>query len=52
MTPKTNEGTASLDKALDVLDAVGGSATGYSQAELGQRLGLPRTTLYRLLGTL
>jgi len=52
MTPKTNEGTASLDKALDVLDAVGTAAAGLSQAELGQRLGLPRTTLYRLLGTL
>ncbi len=52
MTPKTNEGTASLDKALDVLDAVGSAAAGLSQAELGQRLGLPRTTLYRLLGTL
>ena len=52
MTPKTNEGTASLEKALDVLDAVGSTAAGLSQAELGQRLGLPRTTLYRLLGTL
>jgi len=52
MTSKTNEGTASLDKALDVLDAAGSSAGGLSQAELGQMLGLPRTTLYRLLGTL
>ncbi len=52
MTPKNNEGTASLDKALDVLDAVGSTAAGLSQADLGQRLGLPRTTLYRLLGTL
>lgn len=49
---KSNEGTASLDKALDVLDAVGSAAAGLSQADLGQRLGLPRTTLYRLLGTL
>jgi len=52
MTTKSNEGTASLEKALDVLDAVGGTSAGLSQAELGQRLGLPRTTLYRLLGTL
>lgn len=52
MSEKTNEGTASLDKALDVLDAIGGAASGLSQVELGQRLGLPRTTLYRLLGTL
>lgn len=52
MTPKSNEGTASLEKALDVLEAVGNASAGLSQAELGQRLGLPRTTLYRLLGTL
>jgi DNA-binding IclR family transcriptional regulator len=52
MSKPNNEGTASLDKALDVLDAVGGAASGLSQVDLGQRLGLPRTTLYRLLGTL
>lgn len=47
-----NEGTAALDKALDVLDAVGTAPGGLTQAELAVRLGLPRTTLYRLLGTL
>ena len=52
MTSRGNDGTASLDKALDVLDEVGGTASGLSQADLGLRLGLPRTTLYRLLGTL
>ena len=41
-----------MDKALDVLDAVGGTSAGLSQVELGRRLSLPRTTLYRLLGTL
>jgi len=46
------DGTAALDKALDVLDAVGQSPAGLSQAELGTLLALPRTTLYRLLGTL
>ena len=46
------DGTAALDKALDVLDAVGASPAGLSQQALAQRLGLPRTTLYRLLGTL
>jgi DNA-binding IclR family transcriptional regulator/sugar lactone lactonase YvrE len=46
------DGTAALDKALDVLDAVGRSAGGLGQADLAARLGLPRTTLYRLLGTL
>ena len=52
MPAKAAEGTASLDKALDVLDAVGSSASGLAQAELATRLTLPRTTLYRLLGTL
>ena len=53
-TPATrrNDGTASLDKALDVLDAVGNAPAGLSQAELATLLTLPRTTLYRLLGTL
>ncbi|MFN0183469.1 MAG: IclR family transcriptional regulator C-terminal domain-containing protein [Aquabacterium sp.] len=47
-----NDGTASLDKALDVLDAVGQATEGMSQADLAARLGLPRTTVYRMLGTL
>ena len=52
MSSKAAEGTAALDKALDVLDAVGRSPAGLSQAELAAQLALPRTTLYRLLGTL
>jgi IclR family acetate operon transcriptional repressor len=52
MTAKAADGTASLEKALDVLDAVGQAPSGLSQAELQARLKLPRTTLYRLLGTL
>ena len=53
MTRKpTRDGTGSLDKALDVLDAVGSSTRGLSQTEIADRLGLPRTTVYRLLGTL
>jgi DNA-binding IclR family transcriptional regulator/sugar lactone lactonase YvrE len=46
------EGTASLDKALDILDEIGASAQGLSQAQLADKLVLPRTTLYRMLGTL
>jgi IclR family transcriptional regulator, acetate operon repressor len=46
------DGTAALDKALDVLDAVGNASQGMSQPELSAQLSLPRTTLYRLLGTL
>jgi IclR family acetate operon transcriptional repressor len=49
---RSGDGTAALDKALDVLDAVGSAPAGLSQPELATRLGLPRTTLYRLLGTL
>jgi IclR family transcriptional regulator, acetate operon repressor len=52
MGDRSADGTATLDKALDVLDAVGESTRGLSQAELSARLSLPRTTLYRLLGTL
>ncbi len=52
MSIKSADGTAALEKALDVLDAVGASPSGLSQTELGARLDLPRTTLYRLLGAL
>ena len=52
MTSSSSEGTAALDKALDVLDLVGQHAAGLSQAEIAARLGMPRTTVYRLLGTL
>ncbi len=52
MNDRASDGTAALDKALDVLDAVGSAARGLSQAELATRLALPRTTLYRLLATL
>jgi len=52
MPDKPSDGTGALEKALDVLDAVGQAPTGLSQAELAERLALPRTTLYRLLGTL
>lgn len=52
MATRVPQGTAALDKALDVLDAVGASPQGLSQAELAARLALPRTTLYRMLATL
>lgn len=46
------DGTGALDKALDVLDAVGSAPSGLSQVDLAARLSLPRTTVYRLLGAL
>ncbi|MCO8170863.1 SMP-30/gluconolactonase/LRE family protein [Pseudomonas sp. 21LCFQ02] len=47
-----SEGTGALEKAMDVLEAVGSSPSGLSQSELAQNLGLPRTTLYRIIATL
>jgi len=46
------EGTGALEKALDVLDAIGAAPEGLGQSELAERLALPRTTVYRLLATL
>ncbi|MEY2952282.1 MAG: hypothetical protein RLZZ401_369 [Pseudomonadota bacterium] len=46
------EGTGALEKALDVLDAVGAAPAGLGQSAIAERLGLPRTTTYRLLATL
>lgn len=51
-TMKVGEGTAALEKALDVLQAIGATATGLSQAELAEQVPLPRTTLYRIIATL
>ncbi|RCW69581.1 IclR family transcriptional regulator domain-containing protein [Pseudorhodoferax soli] len=48
----TGEGTGALEKALDVLDAIGAAPAGLGQAELAEQLALPRTTVYRLLATL
>jgi len=51
-TTSPGEGTGALEKALDVLEAIGASPEGLGQSELAERLGLPRTTVYRLLATL
>ncbi|MDM0107713.1 IclR family transcriptional regulator C-terminal domain-containing protein [Variovorax sp. J22R24] len=52
MATSPGEGTGALEKALDVLDAIGSSPQGLGQSELAERLSLPRTTVYRLLATL
>jgi len=52
MGASPGDGTAALEKALDLLEAVGSSPEGLSHAELAARLALPRTTAYRLLATL
>jgi IclR family transcriptional regulator, acetate operon repressor len=52
VTKNIGEGTGALEKALDVLEAVGAAPEGLSQTELADRLAIPRTTVYRLLATL
>lgn len=46
------EGNGALDKALDILDAIGEAPDGLSQGALADLLRLPRTTVYRLLASL
>ena len=48
----SGDGTGSLEKALDVLEAVGEAPQGLTQTAITERLALPRTTVYRLLATL
>jgi IclR family acetate operon transcriptional repressor len=52
MSGGAGDGTGTLEKALDVLEAVGASPEGLSQGEITGRLALPRTTVYRLVATL
>lgn len=52
MASRSGDGTGALEKAIDVLEAVGAAHEGLSQTELAARLALPRTTMYRLLATL
>jgi DNA-binding IclR family transcriptional regulator/sugar lactone lactonase YvrE len=49
---KTGDGTGALEKALDVLQAVGATPNGISQTQLAAQVQLPRTTMYRILATL
>ena len=48
----TGEGTASLEKAIDVLETIGDSGRGIGHLELAEKVGLPKTTVYRILTTL
>lgn len=47
-----SEGTGALEKALDVLVAVGAAPRGITQVELATRLSLTKSTLYRILSSL
>jgi IclR family acetate operon transcriptional repressor len=46
------DGTGSLEKAIDVLEEIGRQPGGISHNDLAERIGMPRTTVYRLLATL
>ncbi|TWG79043.1 IclR family transcriptional regulator [Cupriavidus gilardii J11] len=52
MSANPGDGTGAIEKAIDVLEAVGASPDGLSQTQLTDQLSLPRTTIYRLLATL
>lgn len=49
---ESNKGTAALEKAFDLLEAIGLAAEGLDTQQLAAQLSLPRSTLYRLLGLL
>lgn len=49
---KSDDAGGALDKALDVLDAIGNAPQGMDHVRLAEAVNLPRTTLYRVLGTL
>jgi IclR family acetate operon transcriptional repressor len=44
--------TLTVKKAMDILDCLGEAAGPLSAREIGRKLGLPRSTVYRLLTTL
>src|SRR5690554_5856368 len=52
MSANFGNGSGSLEKAIDLLQAISAAPQGASQAELASLLKLPRTTVYRLLATL
>lgn len=49
---RAGDGTGSLEKAIDVLEEIGRQPGGISHNDLAERIGMPRTTVYRLLATL
>lgn len=49
---KNEENGGALEKALDVLEAIGNAPQGMDHTQLAEAVNLPRTTLYRVLGSL
>lgn len=52
IAPKPVAGTALLSKACDIIEIVGRSPGSVGLAVLGERTGIPRATLYRILAAL
>ncbi|KAF1049379.1 IclR family transcriptional regulator domain-containing protein [Xylophilus sp.] len=49
---RASDSSHTLEKAFNILDAIGSEPHGLSQSALAERLAIPRTTAYRLLATL
>ncbi len=52
ISPKNVTGTALIGKACDILDIIGRSPGAIGQAQLAEKTGMPRATLYRILAAL
>ncbi|WDS37385.1 IclR family transcriptional regulator C-terminal domain-containing protein [Pseudoxanthomonas sp.] len=52
MSENTRKATGTIERALDVLEAIGTSPKGVTFAEIAQQVQLPRTTAYRMLSGL
>lgn len=52
MTVQSQGVTLTVKKAMDILDCLGRAQAPLAASELGRRLGMPRSTAYRLLATL
>lgn len=49
---RNDENNGTLEKALDVLEAIGNAPQGMDHMHLGEVVNLPRTTLYRVISSL
>ena len=49
---KRSTDVQSLQRAFDILETIGNSRKGITLREITEKTGLPKTTVYRLLGNL
>lgn len=52
MTSRPGDGTGALEKAIDLLEEIAREPGGVTHGDIAESLGMPRTTVYRLLATL